>query len=58
MSATISSMYVQHGSDTTTNMTITIPNTIDTTKKWCIGFLPSTATVIKFTINSIYVYAS
>lgn len=58
MNASTQSIYVQHGSDTTTNMTITIPNTIDTTKKWCIGFSPSTKTVINFTINSIYAYAN
>lgn len=31
---------------------------IDTSKKWCMGFRPSGTSVISFSINSIYAYAS
>ena len=40
------------------DIVINAPSSINTSKKWCIGFRPSGTSVIRFSINSIYAYAS
>ena len=52
------SYYSSSGIIGTSNIIINAPSDINTAKKWCIGFRPSGTSVINFSINSIYAYAS
>ena len=39
-------------------ITVTLPSGISTSKKWCVGFRPSSTTVIVFRVISVIAYAS